>query len=113
MESDEREFLFTTAWMFSRHGQRARARALCEALVEDKPRDGVAAAALADLLLADREAEAALRVLHGADFPPELGRAEALLESRALVSLGREREAARRWRRYVEAAKGAARKWVG
>lgn len=112
MESDDKEFLFTTAWMFARHGQRARSRALCEALVEDDPRDGIAAAALAELLLADGEAETALRVLRAATFPSDLERAEALLESRALVALGREREASRRWRRYVEASKGKDRKWV-
>jgi len=112
MESDEREFLCTTAWMFAQHGQRARARALCAALVEDNPRESVAAAVLAETMLADREPEAALKVLRQADFPPSLERAEALLEARALQMLGREEESRRRWRRYVEAAKGAGRKWI-
>ena len=38
----------TSAWIFMRHGQRSRALALCEALREDDPRDGVAAVALAE-----------------------------------------------------------------
>jgi len=112
MESDEREFLCTTAWMFAQHGQRTRARTLCAALVEDNPRDGIAAAVLAETMLADREPEAALKVLRQADFPPVLERTEALLESRALQMLGREEEARRRWRRYVASAKGTGRKWI-
>ena len=112
MDSEDRQFLLTTAWMFARHGQRERARALCEALVEDQPRDGVSAAALAELLLADREAARALEVVRGAQFPPELARAEALLETRALAALGRKEESQRRWRRYVQASKGAGRSWV-
>jgi len=112
MESDEREFLCTTAWMFAQHGQRARARALCAALVEDDPHEGVVAAVLAETMLADREPEAALKVIRQADFPPALERTEALLESRALQMLGREDEAKRRWRRYVATSKGAARKWI-
>ena len=47
----ERQFLRTSAWMFMRHGQRRRAKSLCAALVEDDPRDGVAAAAYADAVL--------------------------------------------------------------
>jgi len=112
MDSDERQFLLTTAWMFGRHGQRLRARVLCEALVEDDPRDGVAAAALAELLLEDREAETALAVLRAAAFPGGLARAAALLETRALALLGRRGEADRRWRRYVASSKGSARTWV-
>ena len=104
--------MLTAAWLFARHGQGARARALCAALVEDDPRDGVSAAAYAERLLADQEAEAALAVLRAADFPPELDRAEALLETRALQMLGKREEGARRWRRYVEASKGAERKWI-
>jgi len=113
MESDEREFLCTTAWMFAQHGQRARARALCAALVEDDPREGVAAAVLAETMLADGEPEAALKVIRRADFPPALERAEALLESRALKMLGRADEAMRRWRRYVSSTKGGGRTWAG
>ena len=51
MEAEERQFLLTAAWMFMRHGQRPRALAVCEALVEEDPRSGVSAAALAELLL--------------------------------------------------------------
>ncbi|MBQ6925436.1 MAG: hypothetical protein IJQ73_12420, partial [Kiritimatiellae bacterium] len=47
METDDRQFLLLAAWMFLRHGQPARARALCEAVLEEDPRDGAAAAALA------------------------------------------------------------------
>ena len=112
MDRDDRQLLLTAAWLFARHGQGARARALCAALVEDDPRDGVSAAAYAERLLADQEAETALLVLRAADFPPELDRAEALLETRALTMLGRQDEAARRWRRYVAASKGADRKWI-
>lgn len=113
MEADDRQLLLTAAWLFARHGQAARARTMCAALVEDDPRDGLAAAALAELMLGDYEAEAALGVLRAADFPPELARAEALLETRALVQLGRREEADRRWRRHVASAKGANRSWVG
>lgn len=113
MDADDRQLLLTSAWIFARHGQSSRARVLCTALVEDDPRDGVSAAALAELLLADREAEAALAVLRAADYPSELERAEALLETRALVQLGRREEADRRWRRFVEAQKGGNRSWVG
>ena len=38
MSNDERQFLLTAAWMFMRHGQPARARAVCAALVDDNPR---------------------------------------------------------------------------
>ena len=48
-----------------------------------------------------------------ADVPTELAHAEAVLESRALRLAGRSREADSRWRRYLEAKKGAGRKWVG
>lgn len=113
MEADDRQFLLTAAWLFARHGQGLRARALCEALVEDNPADGVSAAALAERMLEDHEPEAALAVLNGARFPRELARAEALLETRALRELGRKSEADRRWLRYVESAKGKARNWVG
>jgi len=112
MERDERQFLLTTAWMFALHGQNARARILCEALVEDDPRDGVAAAALAERLIEDREAATALKVLREADFPADLERAAALLETRALAMLGRKAEAERRWRRFTQASRGAARTWV-
>lgn len=112
MSTEDRELLLTTAWLFARHGQTRRARTLCEALVEDNARDGVSAAALAELLLEDREPEAALKVLKAADFPRSLDRAEALLETRALAALGRDADARRRWGRYLESAKGAERKWV-
>lgn len=112
MENSERQLLLTTAWLFARHGQGDRARTLCAALVEDDPRDGVTAAAYAERLIEDREAEEALKVLRAADFPKELARAAALLETRALTLLGRSEESARRWRRYVEASKGAERKWI-
>ena len=112
MDADDRQFLLTTAWLFARHGQLARARVMCQALVDDDPRDGVSAAALAELLLGDHEAAAALTVLRAADYPPELDRAEALLETRALVQLGRQRDASLRWRRYVAAQKGGNRSWV-
>lgn len=112
MNNDERQFLLTAVWMFMRHGQPSRARALCEALVEDDSRDGVAAVALAELLLDEGEATRAVEVLRTADVSPELQHAEAMLETRALRFLGRKDEAAARWRRYLEARKGAARQWV-
>ena len=112
MEADDRQLLLTAAWMFARHGQGARARVLCEALVEDDPRDGLSAAALAELLLAEGAAEQALGVLRGADFPPELDRAEALLEARALTALGKRDEATRRWQRHLAAGKGGRRQWI-
>ena len=112
MDRDDRQLMLTAAWLFARHGQGSRARALCAALVEDDPRDGISAAAYADRLLADQEAEKALQVLRAADFPPELDRAEALLETRALQMLGRPAEGARRWKRYLAASKGANRTWI-
>ena len=102
----------TSTWMFMRHGQRLRARALCEALHEDDPRDGVAAAALAELLLDDSDAARAIEVLHGADMPDSLAHVAAVLETRALKMLGRTVESAARWRRYLESRKGAARQWM-
>ena len=104
--------MLTAAWIFVRHGQRERARAIVEALVEENPRDGVSAAALAELLLASGEARQALRVIRAADFPPELARAEAILETRALNALGRSEEGARRWARYLASRKGGARTWI-
>ena len=112
MDKDDRQFLLTTAWMFLRHGQPARARALCEAVLEDNPRDGAAAAALAQSLLDAGEPSAALETLRAGDFPPSLAHAEALLETRALLALGKKAESAARWRRHLEACKGAARTWV-
>ena len=112
LDSDDRQFLLTTAWLFARHGQAARAHALFAALVEDDPRDGLCAAAYAERLLDDREPESALAVLRRADFPPELRRAEALLETRALTMMGKADESRRRWARYVEASKGSARRWI-
>lgn len=112
MTAEERQFMLTAAWIFVRHGQRERARAIVEALVEENPRDGVSAAALAELLLVAGEARQALRVIRAADFPPELARAEAILETRALNALGRDAEGARRWSRYLASRKGSARTWI-
>lgn len=112
MAPDERQFLLTAAWMFMRHGQPARARAVCEALVEEDSRDGVAAVALAELALDSGEASRAVEVLRAADVPPDLSHAAAFLETRALRSEGRAREAASRWSRYLESKKGAERRWV-
>ena len=112
MAEDERQFLMTVAWMFMRHGQRSRALAVCEALVEDSPRDGVAAVALAELLLGEGEAARAVAVLHAADIPPSLAHAEAVLETRAMQALGRRSDAVARWSRYLESRKGAKREWI-
>ena len=112
MTDDERQFLMTAAWMFMRHGQRSRALVVCEALVEEEPRDGVSAIALAELLLGDGAAARALEVIHMADVPPNLAHAAAVLETRALQALGRRRDAAARWNRYLEARKGAGRSWL-
>ena len=112
MESDERQFLLTAAWIFARHGQRSRARTLMEAVCEANPRDGVPAAALAALLLSDGDGIGALRVLRKANFPQSLDRVEAILETRALNMSGRRAEGAQRWKRYLEARKGGARKWI-
>lgn len=112
MKTEERQFLLTAAWLFVRHGQPRRARALVEALIEIDPRDGVSAAALAELMLADGEGFDALRVLRAADFPPELARAEAVLETRALATTGRTAESAKRWKRFLESRKGKGRSWI-
>ena len=112
MTSDERQFLLTSAWMFMRHGQRSRALAICEALVEDNPRDGVAAVALSELLLDEADAKRAIEVLHSTDVPSSLDHVAAVLETRALKILGRTVESAARWRRYLESQKGAARQWI-
>lgn len=104
--------MLTAAWIFVRHGRRDRARAIVEALVEENPRDGVSAAALAELLLANGEAQRALHVIRAADFPPDLMRAEAILETRALCMTGREEEGDRRWKRYLASRKGNARTWI-
>ena len=112
MESDERQFLLTAAWIFARHGQRQRARTLMEALCEANPRDGVSAAALAALLLSDGDGLGALRALRTANFPSELDRVEAILETRALTMLGKAAEGKRCWNRYLESRKGGRRKWI-
>ena len=104
--------MLTTAWLFARHGQGSRARVLLEAVVEDDPRDGVTAAMLADLLLAEHRPTAALEAVRSAEFPPNLRRAEALLETRALRMLGKEAEADARWSRFVKASAGSGREWV-
>lgn len=103
--------MLTAAWVFARHGQGSRARTLCEALVEDDPRDGVSAAALAERLVEDGEPARAVAVLRAADVPDALARPAALLETRALKDLGRDEEAGRRWRRYLDSQDGD-RKWV-
>ena len=112
MTSDERQFLLTAVWLFMRHGRRDRALSVCEALREADSRDGVAAAALAEMLLEQGDARRALEVLHAADVPPELSHAEAVLETRALRMAGRAGEAESRWRRYLESRKGSERKWI-
>ena len=112
MNADERQFLLTTVWMFMRHGQPARARTVCEALVDEDSRDGVAAVALAELMLDSGEASRAVEVLRAADVPPELSHAAAFLETRALMKDGRSREATSRWRRYIESKKGTGRRWM-
>ena len=112
MTDDDRQFLRTVAWMFMRHGQRMRALAVCKALVEEDPRDGVSAVALAELLIGVGDAVRALDVLHVADVPPALAHAAAVLETRALLALGRKGDAAARWNRYLEARKGAGRDWL-
>jgi len=112
MNPDERQFLLTAMWIFMRHGQAERARAISEALVEENPRDGVAAAAFAELLLDDGDSYGALEVLRTADFPSSLAHAQAVLETRALRMAGRVAEANSRWARYLEAKKGAERKWI-
>ena len=112
MSHDERQFLLTAAWVFMRHGRSERARNVCEALCEDDPRDGVSAAALADILLDGGDSARALDILRAADFPRELDHAQAVLETRALRMLGRSAEAGSRWRRYLESRKGPDRKWI-
>ena len=112
MGEDERQLLKTAAWMFMRHGQRSRALSVCEALLEDDPRDGVVAVALAELLLDEADASRALDVLHGADAPDFLAHVSAVLETRALKMAGRTAESASRWRRYLESRKGASRQWM-
>jgi len=112
MNRDERQLLMTAAWLFMRHGRRDRALGVCEALHEADPRDGVAATALAELLLANGDAVRAVEVLRSADIPSGLEHAEAVLETRALRLSGRAAEAESRWRRYLESRKGAERKWL-
>ena len=112
MTPEERQFLLTVAWLFMRHGQRTRARSICEALSEDNPRDGTVAVALAELLVDDGAADDAVAVLRAADVPSSLAHAEAVLETRALRLMGRKSEAQSRWRRYLESRKGSARQWM-
>jgi len=112
MTPDERQFLLTATWLFMRHGRPVRAKSVCEALAEEDPRDGVAAVALAELLVQEGNAARALEVLRSADIPQSLLHSEAVLETRALRELGRKSEADSRWRRYLEARKGAERKWI-
>jgi len=112
VEGEQRQFLLTAVWLFMRHGQSSRARKVCAALLEDDPRDGVAAVAMADLMLADGDAADAVKVLREADIPPSLEYAEAVLETRALNRCGRAAEGSARWRRYLESRKGASRQWI-
>ena len=112
MSEDERQFLLTAVWLFMRHGRRDRAIGVCEAIYEADPRDGVASAALAELLLEDGNPARALELLRTSDFPPALGHAQAVLETRALIMSGRADEARSRWGRYLESKKGAERKWM-
>ena len=112
MPEDERQFLLTVAWLFMRHGRCDRALSVCEAVCEADPRDGVAATALAELLIERGDAKRAVDVLREADAPTELSHAEAVLETRALKLSGRVAEAASRWNRYLESRKGSERKWV-
>ena len=67
--------------------------------------------AAAELMLADNDAESALKALRRTVCPRGMERAEALLETRALVALGLRDEGARRWRRYVNSTVSD-RKWV-
>ena len=112
MDKPELELLATTAWLFVRHGRPDRALPLLEAILAEDGSNGVAAAMLADILLTRGEPEAALAAVKKAKFPRELSRAGALLETRALIALGRSAEARNRWMRYVEASKGTQRRWV-
>ena len=112
MDEEERQFLLTAVWIFMRHGRRDRARAVCEALCEADPSDGVAAAAFAELLLSEGEAQRAADLLQQASLPPELAHAGAVLETRALRLSGRVADAQSRWSRYLESCKGAARQWI-
>ena len=112
MKHDERQFLLTVGWMFLRHGRKLRAKHLFEALVEADCRDGVAVAALSELLLDSGESQRVLELLRMADFPASLSYAEAVLETRALKMSGRRRESESRWRRYLETKKGGARQWI-
>ncbi|MBO4287818.1 MAG: hypothetical protein J5985_06605 [Kiritimatiellae bacterium] len=112
MDEEERQLLLTAAWLFARHGQGVRARNVLEALAEENPRDGVVAAMLADLLLQEHQAVAALEVVRSGEFPAELKRAEALLETRALRMLGKTEEADARWSRFVKASRGGEREWI-
>ena len=73
---------------------------------------GVVAVALSGLLLDEGEAARALELLRAAEIPSSLAHAAAVLETRALRTLGRDAEAAERWSRYLEARKGAARQWT-
>ena len=111
METDEKDLMLTVAWLFARHGQRKRARTILECVVEEDPSNGIAAAVLADLMLADGEAQEALHILRNAEFPAGMKRAEAMLETRALKALGRADEAVSRWRRFVKSSKGDEREW--
>ena len=112
MDEDERQFLLTVAWLFMRHGRRERALSVCEAVYEADPGDGVAAVALAELLLGRGETKRVVDVLRAVEVPVELAHAEAVLETRALRLAGRGAEADSRWRRYIESRKGADRQWI-
>ncbi len=114
MPEEDKQVTLTAAWLFMQHGQTAKAKAICRAVNEDDPGDGVCAALLAQLHLDDGEPEAALATLRQASIPAELERAAAVLETRALRELGRAEESRRRWEAYVVShrANGARRDWV-
>ena len=112
MDTDDKQFLLTTAWLFAKHGQGWRARILLEALMEVNAGDGVVAAMLAQLLLDEGKAQEALAAVRSCEFPPELQRAGALLETRALRLLGRNEEADARWSRFLKASRGEHREWI-
>jgi len=112
MEKDVRQFLKTAAWLFMRHGQKARAMNVCAALYEDDPSDPASSVAYADLLLWNGKPAKALEAVTAA-FPGEsLSHAAAVLETRALAALGRTAAARSCWRRHVESMKGSSRRWM-
>ena len=112
MDTEEKQLLQTTAWLFMLHGRADRARNLVEYILSEEPTAGLAASILAAILLDAHAPDDALTALRNANFPPSLARAEALLETRALRDLGRTSEATSRWNRFLQAQKGAQRQWI-